>query len=247
MKTQTAQPGFVHLHLHSEYSLLDGGNKLDALLKREKELEMTAVAVTDHGNLFGAFDFYKKAKAARVKPILGIEAYVALGDRTDRSPTGVRDSGFHLVLLAENNVGWDNLVKLSSDSFLNGFYYKPRMDHKTLEEFSGGIIAINGHLGSSIAYHLCKFAENNNEEDWDNAVAEAQWHEKTFPPNEAGEPCFYIELQRHDVQEQIDINPHLIKLARDRKSNPVEGSYTCLLYTSPRPRDRGCSRMPSSA
>ena len=194
---------------------MDGGNKLDALLKKVKELGMDSVAVTDHGNLFGAFEFYTKAKAAKVKPILGIEAYVALGDRRDRKPTGIRDGGFHLVLLAENNSGWENLVKLSSDSFLNGFYYKPRMDHETLEQFSGGLIAINGHLGSSIAYHLCKFADGGNKDHWNDAIAEAKWHAKTFPPNESGEPCFYIELQRHDVNEQIAINPHLIALAKE--------------------------------
>lgn len=175
---------------------------------------MDAVAVTDHGNLFGAFEFYSKAKAAKVKPILGIEAYVAVSDRKERKQTGIRDGGFHLVLLAENNVGWENLVKLSTDAYLEGFYYKPRMDHETLERWSDGLIAINGHLGSSIAYHLCKFVETSDEEHWSNAVEEARWHANTFSPNEKGEPRFYIEVQRHDVQEQQAINPYLIKLAR---------------------------------
>jgi len=206
---------FVHLHLHSEYSLLDGGNKIDALLHRVKELGMDAVAVTDHGNLFGAYEFYSKAKAAKIKPILGIEAYVALGDRRDRHPTGIRDGGFHLVLLAQNNEGWKNLVKLSSDSFLHGFYYKPRMDHETLRQWSSGLIAINGHLGSSIAYHLCKYVDSGNQEHWNLAVEEAKWHAETFSPNELGEPCFYIELQRHGVKEQEAINPYLIKLAKE--------------------------------
>ena len=194
---------------------MDGANKIDSLLARVKELGMDSVAVTDHGNLFGAYEFYTKAVKAKVKPVLGIEAYVALGDRRDKNPTGIRDGGFHLVLLAENNAGWDNLVKLSSDSYLQGFYYKPRMDHEVLEQFSGGLIAINGHLGSSIAYHLCKFANDGKDEHWQAAVAEAKWHAETFPPNEKGEPCFYIELQRHDVNEQIAINPHLINLARE--------------------------------
>jgi len=211
----TQQNAFVHLHLHSEYSLLDGGNKIDALLKRVKELGMNAVAVTDHGNLFGAFEFYTKAKSAKIKPILGIEAYVAVKDRKERKPTGIRDGGFHLVLLAENNTGWEHLVKLSTDSYLEGFYYKPRMDHETLERWSDGLIAINGHLGSSIAYHLCKFVESGDDEDWINAVEEARWHAKTFSPNERGEPRFYIEVQRHDVQEQLAINPYLVKLARE--------------------------------
>ena len=158
MKREPIQP-FVHLHLHSEYSLLDGGNKIDHLLKHVKQLGMKAVAITDHGNLFGAFEFYTKAKQVGVKPILGIEAYVAPFSREEKKPTGIRDSGFHLVLLAEDNKGWKNLVKLSSDSFLNGFYYKPRMDKDTLSKWSDGLIAINGHLGSSIAYNLCIFVD----------------------------------------------------------------------------------------
>jgi DNA polymerase-3 subunit alpha len=206
---------FIHLHLHSEYSLLDGGNKIDDLLARVKSFGMDAVAVTDHGNLYGAFEFYSKAIAANIKPILGIEAYIAIGDRTERKQTGVRDRGFHLVLLAENKTGWNNLVKLSSDSFLNGFYYNPRMDHSTLETFSDGIIAINGHLGSSIAYHLCRFVDTGEQADWDNAVEEARWHAKTFSPNKSGEPRFYIELQRHDVKDQLAINPYLVKLAKE--------------------------------
>jgi DNA polymerase-3 subunit alpha len=213
LKSNNANNSFVHLHLHSEYSLLDGGNKIDALLHRIKEFGMDSVAITDHGNLYGAFEFYTKAKAAGIKPILGIEAYVAIGDRRERKPTGIRDGGFHLVLLAENNEGWKNLVKLSSDSFVNGFYYKPRMDHETLEKHSDGIIAINGHLGSSIAHHLCKYINSKDENDWNNAVEEARWHAQTFSPDENGNPRFYIELQRHDVQEQLSINPYLIKLA----------------------------------
>ncbi|MBT4529703.1 MAG: DNA polymerase III subunit alpha [Phycisphaerae bacterium] len=215
MSTKLPQNAFVHLHLHSEYSLLDGGNKISNLLDRVKDLGMDSVAVTDHGNLFGAFEFYTKATSVGIKPILGIEAYVAIGDRTERKPTGIRDGGFHLVLLAENNLGWRNLVKLSSDSYLNGFYYKPRMDRETLEKWSDGLIAINGHLGSSIAYHLCNFVENGGKEHWESAKQEAMWHAKTFSPNESGEPRFYIELQRHDVQEQQAINPYLIKLAKE--------------------------------
>ena len=179
LSTKLPQNAFVHLHLHSEYSLLDGGNKISNLLDRVKDLGMDSVAVTDHGNLFGAFEFYTKATSVGIKPILGIEAYVAIGDRTERKPTGIRDGGFHLVLLAENNLGWRNLVKLSSDSYLNGFYYKPRMDRETLEKWSDGLIAINGHLGSSIAYHLCNFVENGGKEHWESAKQEAMWHAKT--------------------------------------------------------------------
>jgi len=212
-----APAGFVHLHLHSEYSLLDGGNTIDRLLARVKELGMDAVAITDHGNLFGAAEFQAKAKDAGVKAILGIEAYVAPGDRRERKATGSADGGFHLVLLAETDEGWQNLLKLSTDSFLNGFYYKPRMDRSTLEQWGRGLIAINGHLGSSLAYHLLQFEQTGQKSHWDAALAEASWHAKVFGPNAQGEPCFYVELQRHSVDEQTRINPLLIRLARELK------------------------------
>ena len=211
----SGRPRFVHLHLHSEYSLLDGGNRIDALVERVKNLGMDAVAVTDHGNLHGAIEFYTRARAAGVKPILGIEAYVAPGDRRDRSPTGIADGGFHLVLLAENLTGWGNLLRLSSDAFLQGFYYKPRMDKSTLAERADGLIAINGHLGSSIAHWLLQYEQTGRGEHWQQAVEEARWHAATFGVNERGEPRFFIELQRNDVPEQERINPHLVRLARE--------------------------------
>ncbi len=211
---------FVHLHLHTQYSLLDGANRVDQLVRRVRELGMDTVAVTDHGNLFGAVDFYRKARAAEVKPIFGIEAYVApdvggrVSDRTDRTRTGVADGGFHLVLLAENETGWHNLIKLSSDAYVKGFYYKPRMDKSTLEQWRDGLIAINGHLGSSLAHHLQSFETSGDSGAWDRAVEEARWHREVFAPSDDGEPRFFIELQRH-IDEQEAINPHLIKLARE--------------------------------
>ncbi len=215
------EPVFAHLHLHSEYSLLDGGNKIGRLLDRVKELGMDAVAVTDHGNMFGAMEFYLKAKEKGVKPILGIEAYVAVdrdgkqGDRRDKTHTGEKDGGWHLVLLAEDITGYRNLLKLSSDAFLNGFYYKPRMDKSTLAQWADGIIAINGHLGSSLASHLEDYLRSGKDPVfWERAVAEARWHAATFAPNAKGEPRFYIELQRH-VPEQEEINPYLRKLAKE--------------------------------
>jgi len=226
---QTADPApppalkgqFVHLHLHSQYSLLDGGNRLDRLVKHVKELGMDAVAVTDHGNLHGAVEFYNLAKAQGVKPILGIEAYVApdiggkTSDRTNREFTGVSDGGFHLVLLAENNTGWSNLLKLSSDAFVNGFYFKPRMDKTTLTQWADGLIAINGHLGSSVAYHLVKFHQSNDPTHYQNAKKEAQWHKDLFGVNEHGEPRFYLEMQRHEEKLQDEINPYIRQLARE--------------------------------
>ncbi|HWB19186.1 MAG TPA: DNA polymerase III subunit alpha, partial [Phycisphaerales bacterium] len=206
---------FVHLHLHSEYSLLDGGNKIDRLIARVKDLGMNAVAVTDHGNLFGAIEFYNKAKSAGVKAILGIEAYVAPGDRTSRQPTGIADGGFHLVLLAENITGWRNLLKLSSDAFINGFYYRPRMDKSTLAQYADGLIAINGHLGSSLAHHLTQFVQTGDPVHQHAAYAEAKWHKETFGVNAAGQSRFFIELQRVGVEDQERINPLLIKLAHE--------------------------------
>ncbi|MEO1084318.1 MAG: PHP domain-containing protein, partial [Acidobacteriota bacterium] len=216
----SADRSFVHLHVHTQYSLLDGANRVDKLVARVKELGMDAIAMTDHGNLFGAVDFYQRAKKAGVKPILGIEAYVApdvgerTSDRTNKTHTGVADGGFHLVLLAENLDGWQNLLKLSSDAFLNGFYYKPRMDKTTLQDWGAGLIAINGHLGSSIAFHLDNFVKTSDEAHWQRALEEAKWHSEVFGPNENGDPRFFVELQRH-IPEQEAINPHLIRLARE--------------------------------
>jgi len=206
--------GFVHLHLHSEYSLLDGGNRLDRLVARVKELGMDAVAVTDHGNLHAAVNFYEQARKQGVKPIMGVEAYVAPGPRTDKTYTGVADGGHHLVLLAENNTGWDNLLELCSEAYLTGFYFKPRMDRELLERFGDGLIAINGHLGSELAFHLVRYEQTKDPAHWKAAVEVAEWHAGVFKANERGEPRFYIELQHH-IAEQIAINPHLIRLARE--------------------------------
>ncbi len=217
----SASNSFVHLHLHTQYSLLDGGNRIDRLIARVKELGMDAVAMTDHGNLFGAVEFYTKAKAAHVKPILGIEAYIAPdldgkpSDRTSREYTGVQDGGFHLVLLAENNTGWRNLLKLSSDSYIHGFYYKPRMDKTTLTQWSDGLIAINGHLGSSIGYYMVKFEQSRDQRHYEAAKREALWHAEVFKPSEKGEPRFFLELQSHEEQLQEQINPHIVRLARE--------------------------------
>ncbi len=205
--------GFVHLHLHSEYSLLDGGNRVDRLVSRVKELGMDSVAVTDHGNLFGAMAFYNAARREGVKPILGCEAYVAPGDRTDRTHTGVKDGGFHLVLLAENGVGWANLMRLASEAYLTGFYYKPRIDRALLEECSEGLIAINGHLGSELAHHLVEYEKTGDEKHWASAVGVCEWHRDVFRGSERG-PGFYVELQHHN-REQNAINPHLIGIARE--------------------------------
>jgi len=206
--------GFAHLHLHTEYSLLDGGNRIDRLMDRVKELGMSSVACTDHGNMFGAVSFYLQAKERGLKPILGVEAYVAPGDRRDRTYTGVSDGGYHLVLLAENITGWNNLLYLCSEAYLTGFYFKPRMDRDILAKHGEGLIAINGHLGSEIGEHLLEYENTGDELYWQKAVESATWHAKVFAGDpDPGKSRFFIELQHH-VPEQNAINKHLIRLAK---------------------------------
>jgi DNA polymerase III alpha subunit len=224
LAAESAEPApggraFVHLHLHTEYSLLDGGNRVDKLVARVKELGMNAVAITDHGNLFGAMAFATACKEAGIKPILGVEAYVAHGDRRDRTHTGMADGGHHLVLLARNLTGWQNLLVLCSEAYLTGFYYKPRVDHELLEKHGEGLVAINGHLGSELAFHLVEFEKSRDDRHYQKAVEVAKWHQRVFSKDPDGFPRFYIELQRH-IPEQNAINPHLIRIA-DELGLPV--------------------------
>ncbi|MBL8747378.1 MAG: DNA polymerase III subunit alpha [Phycisphaerae bacterium] len=209
----SGQRPFVHLHLHSEYSLLDGGNRIDRLIARVKQLGMNAVAVTDHGNLFGAMTFYLAAKDAGIRPILGVEAYVAQGKRQDRTYTGSIDGGYHLVLLAENEVGWRNLLFMCSEAYLNGFYYKPRIDRDLIASHHSGIIAISGHLGSELAYPLVEYVKTSDAAHYRRAREIAEWHARVFADEGTG-PRFYVELQRH-IPEQNAINPHLIRIAEE--------------------------------
>ena len=151
-KTGENAPDFVHLHVHTEYSLLDGSNKITEYVARVKELGMTAAAITDHGVMFGVIDFYKAAKAAGIKPILGCEVYVAPGSRFDRESGKAEneDRYYHLILLAENNTGYHNLMKLVSRGFVDGYYYRPRVDRETLEEFHEGLICTSACLAGEV-------------------------------------------------------------------------------------------------
>jgi len=192
--------GFTHLHLHSQYSLLDGAVTFDKLLKRCKQLDMDSVAVTDHGNMFGAVEFYTKAIAARIKPIIGIEAYVAPASRFDRTKGSISDASYHLVLLAENNLGYKNLLKLASAGFTEGFYYRPRIDKEILREFNAGLICTSACLKGEVA---AKFARG----DQKGAYAAAESLVKIFGPER-----FFIEIQNHE-NDQTDIRRQLIELA----------------------------------
>jgi len=181
-----ANKGFTHLHLHSQYSLLDGAISFDKLLKRCKKLDMETVAVTDHGNLFGVIEFYTKANAAHIKPVVGIEAYIAPGSRFDRTKTSITDAAYHLILLAENNTGYENLLKLSSTGYLEGFYYRPRIDKEILGELNEGLICTSACLKGEVAAAI---AQGNEKE----ARKAAESYLKIFGPER-----FFIEIQRHE-------------------------------------------------
>ncbi|MBX3396280.1 MAG: DNA polymerase III subunit alpha [Phycisphaerae bacterium] len=196
---------FVHLHCHTHYSLLDGANRIDELVNRAKELDQPAVAITDHGNMFGVIEFYNTARKAGVKPIIGLEAYIAPTDRRLREtvvgPGGKQESNYHLLLLAANNAGYRNLLKLTSIAYREGFYYKPRIDREVLEAHSEGLICTSTCLGAEIPQAL--MAHNR-------AAAErtAEWYLRVFGPER-----FFIELQDHGLNEQRMINPELVDIA----------------------------------
>ena len=194
---------FVHLHCHSEFSLLDGANRVDDLIRRAKEFEQPALAITDHGNLHAAWDFQEKAKAAGVKPIIGMEAYVAPGDRRQRgrSATGGKPY-YHLVLLARDAVGYRNLVKLSSLGYTEGFYTRPRVDRELLARYSEGIIVSSACMAGEVATHLLA----------DNLAAAretAAWYAEVFKDR------YYLEVQAHNSEGQAKLNERVFALAKD--------------------------------
>ena len=195
-----ANKGFTHLHLHSQYSLLDGAIVFDRLLKHCKQLQMDSVAVTDHGNMFGAVEFYISATAAHIKPIIGIEAYIAPRSRFDRTKSRISDAAYHLILLAENNTGHQNLLKLASIGYTEGFYYRPRIDKEILAELNAGLIATSACLKGEIAAELV----NGNEKA---AIAAAESYAKMF-----GTDRFFIEIQNHE-DDDTDSRQALIDLA----------------------------------
>jgi DNA polymerase-3 subunit alpha len=192
--------GFTHLHLHSQYSLLDGAIAFGKLFKRCKKLEMDSVAVTDHGNMFGAIDFYTNAVAAHIKPIIGIEAYVAPGSRFDRTKTSITDAAYHLILLAENNIGYQNLLKLASIGFIDGFYYRPRIDKEILAQYNEGLICTSACLKGEVPMSFLKGDEKA-------ARQAAESYLKIFGPDR-----YFLEIQHHEPDEAI-VRQGLIDLA----------------------------------
>lgn len=198
-----ADVSFTHLHVHTHYSMLDGACRIKDLVARTKELGMDSIAISDHGCMFGAIEFYTECKAAGVKPIIGMEAYIAPGDRRERtSPTGnPGDAAFHLLLLAENLEGYKNLTKLSSIAYREGFYYKPRIDKEVLREFKAGLIGTSACLGGEVASAFLKH-------DAKKAREIAEMYLDIFGPDR-----FFIEVQKH-IKEQDQVNPELADLAK---------------------------------
>jgi DNA polymerase-3 subunit alpha len=199
-----AHADFVHLHLHTEYSLLDGACGLDRLMEKAHELKFPALAITDHGVLYGAIDFYKAALGKGIKPIIGCEVYVAPGSRLEKkAATGGRDAYHHLGLLAKDETGYKNLVRLATAAQLEGYYYKPRIDKELLAAHKDGLIALSGCLASEIPELILK-------DQLDKARQTIDWFKQTLGPDN-----FYLELQNHDIAEQIKVNRHLIPWAAE--------------------------------
>lgn len=194
---------FTHLHVHTEYSLLDGSNKIKEYIARVKELGMTNAAITDHGVMYGVIDFYKAAKEAGINPVIGCEIYVAPGSRFDRETVHGEDRYYHLVLLAENNTGYKNLVKIVSKGFVEGYYYKPRIDMEVLEEYHEGIIALSACLAGEVQRYLARGL-------YQEAKETAYRYEKCF-----GKGNFYLELQDHGIPEQRMVNQQLLRLSKE--------------------------------
>ena len=194
---------FTHLHVHTEYSLLDGSNKIKEYVARVKELGMDSAAITDHGVMYGVIDFYRAAKAAGINPVLGCEVYVAPNSRFDREIGKDEDRYYHLVLLAENNTGYSNLMKIVSKGFVEGFYYKPRVDMEVLNRYHEGIIALSACLAGEVQRYLARGM-------YEEACRAAKKYETTF-----GKGNFFLELQDHGIPEQKMVNPQLLRMSKE--------------------------------
>ncbi len=194
---------FTHLHVHTEYSLLDGSSKIGELAARAKELGMDSMAITDHGVMYGVIDFYRAARAAGIKPIIGCEVYVSPGSRFDRETVHGEDRYYHLVLLAENNTGYQNLMKIVSKGFVDGFYYKPRIDEEVMQEYHEGIIALSACLAGEVPRYLEKGL-------YEEAKEAAKRHLEIF-----GEGNYFLELQDHGIPLQRQVNQGIMRLSKE--------------------------------
>lgn len=194
---------FTHLHVHTEYSLLDGSCKIKELAARAKELGMDSMAITDHGVMYGVIDFYRAAREVGIKPIIGCEVYVAPGSRFERENTNSEDRYYHLVLLAENDTGYHNLMKIVSKGFVDGFYYKPRVDYEVLETYHEGVIALSACLAGEVQRYLARGM-------YEEACRSARHYEEIF-----GKGNFFLELQDHGISTQKMVNQGLMRMSRE--------------------------------
>ena len=193
---------FAHLHVHTEYSLLDGACRIEPMLDKIKSMGQTSVAITDHGVMYGALKFYKAAKERGINPIIGCEVYVAPRSRFDKVH-GTDNERYHLILLCENNTGYSNLIKLVSESWVNGFYVKPRVDREILEKYHEGIIALSGCLFGEVSQNLLN-------ENYEKAKETALWYSNVF-----GKGNYFLEIQNHGLEDQIKINPDIVRLSKE--------------------------------
>jgi len=220
---------FIHLHCHSHYSLLDGAGKIKDLVKRAKDLGMPALALTDHGNLFGALEFYRTANDAGIKPIIGYEAYIASGHRTEKGGGSQKESSNHLTLLAISHTGYKNLLKLSSIAYLEGFYYKPRIDRELLQQLNEGLICLSGCVSSEIA----KLLNEDTADSFNKAKEVAQWYQQLFGDR------YYLEIQDHGLEIQKRVLEGTLKIAEELKIPTVATNDVHYVY----PKDSDAQDM----
>ena len=192
---------FVHLHNHSDYSLLDGAVTINGLVEMAKKYEMKNLALTDHGNLFGALRFETACKSAGINPIIGCEVYIAPGKRQDKDST--KRKYYHMILLCKNEVGYQNLTTLVSQAYLDGFYYKPRIDDDLLEKYSEGLICTSACLAGEISQHILK-------NDYEKAKERALYYYNLFE-----EDSYYLEIMNHDLPEEQVVREGMLKLSKD--------------------------------
>ena len=194
---------FVHLHLHTQYSLLDGACRIPEILHLARQYNMDSLAITDHGNLFGAIEFYLEAQKAGIKPIIGCEAYVAPGSRLEKTGSGIEDASYHLLLLCRDEEGYQNLMKLVSIGYLEGFYYRPRIDKEILAKYGRGLIGLSACLKGEIPQLL-------QEKRFNDALKTADTYLNIF-----GKGNFYLELQPNSIPEQKTVKQELLRISRE--------------------------------
>ena len=197
---------FVHLHCHSHYSLLDGAGSIDRLVERARDHGMNSLAITDHGNLHGALEFYRKANAKEIKPIIGYEAYIAPASRFDKSTGNMREASYHLTLLAQNRVGFQNLLKLASAAYLEGFYFKPRIDKDLLEAHSEGIICLSGCLSGEFSRAILR--GYGGEDELREAIQVAQCFHQLFGDR------YFVEIMSNGMEIQQQAMDGAVEVAR---------------------------------